>query len=182
MLSPIRQSVASTGETLYLPSGAPKGGVVCLHGSEGGWAGWNDVACALFAANGFAALSHNYTLDYHWPVHPDIDEVPLESTQAALAVMRKPLSPFDCGVGRMAYRAGPAAPRRRTFSRGKGTSSAPTLGTENGFFSQIFSNVTWPPRRAIQGSARAVPEQIVSASSLRAQRSNPAPRDRRLIG
>jgi fermentation-respiration switch protein FrsA (DUF1100 family) len=99
MPPPIRQSVAATRENLYLPAGEPKGGVVCLHGSEGGWAGWNDVACALFAANGFAALSHNYTLNARWLVHPDIDNVPLESTQAALAAMRLELAPFGCGLG-----------------------------------------------------------------------------------
>ena len=70
-----------------------------MHGSERGWAGWNDFTCALFAANGFAALSHNYTINMRWPVHPDIDDVPLESTQLALAAMRSELAPFDCGLG-----------------------------------------------------------------------------------
>lgn len=95
----VRQSVASTRENLYWPSGELKGGIVCLHGSEGGWAGWNDLTCALFAANGFAALSHNYTLNARWPVHPDIDDVPLESTQLALAAMRQELAPFGYGLG-----------------------------------------------------------------------------------
>ncbi len=98
-MNAIRQSVASTGENLYWPSGEPKGGIVCLHGSEGGWAGWNNLTCALFASNGFAALSHNYTLNVRWPVHPDIDDVPLESTQAALAAMREELIPFGYGLG-----------------------------------------------------------------------------------
>lgn len=57
----IRQTAASTGETLCWQAGNPRGGIVCLHGSEGGWAGWNDLQSALFAANGFAALSRNYT-------------------------------------------------------------------------------------------------------------------------
>ena len=35
----IRQTAASTGENMYWPSGTPRGGIVCLHGSEGGWAG-----------------------------------------------------------------------------------------------------------------------------------------------
>ena len=95
----IRQSAASTGENLYWPKGDLKGGIVCLHGSEGGWAGWNDLRCALFAADGFVALSHNYTLNARWPSHPDIDDIPLESTQAALAAMRQELEPFDCGLG-----------------------------------------------------------------------------------
>lgn len=99
MTSPIRQSVASTRENLYWPAGEPRGGIICLHGSEGGWAGWNDLTCALFAAHGFLALSHNYTINARWPVHPDIDDVPLESTRDALASMREELAPFGCGLG-----------------------------------------------------------------------------------
>ena len=99
MTSPIRQSVASTHETLYWPAGQPRGGVVCLHGSEGGWAGWNDLYCALFAAHGFAALSRNYTEVAHWPMPPDIDDVPLEGTVLSLDAMRAEMAPFGCGVG-----------------------------------------------------------------------------------
>ena len=95
----IRQTAASTGENMYWPSGHPRGGIVCLHGSEGGWAGWNDLYCALFAANGFAALSRNYTQNAQWLTHPDIDDVPLEGTQAALAAMRAEMVPFGCGLG-----------------------------------------------------------------------------------
>lgn len=95
----IRQTAASTGETIFWPSGAPRGGIVCLHGSEGGWAGWNDLCCALFAANGFAALSRNYTRNFQWLTHPDIDDVPLEGTQRALAAMRAEMKPFGCGTG-----------------------------------------------------------------------------------
>ena len=95
----IRQTVASTGETIYWPTDAPHGGIVCLHGSEGGWAGWNDLYCALFAAHGFAALSRNYTRKAQWLTHPDIDDVPLEGTETALAAMRTEMAPFGCGTG-----------------------------------------------------------------------------------
>ena len=95
----IQQTAASTRENIYWPAGTPRGGVVCLHGSEGGWAGWNDVYCALFAANGFAALSRNYTQGAQRVTHPDIDNVPLEGTQAALAAMRVEMRPFGCSVG-----------------------------------------------------------------------------------
>jgi len=95
----IRQSAASTRENIYWPAGNPKGGVVCLHGSEGGWAGWNDLYCALFAANGFAALARNYTQNARWLTHPDIDDVPLEGTEAALKALRHELAPYGCGVG-----------------------------------------------------------------------------------
>lgn len=95
----IRQTAASTRENMYWPSGTPRGGIVCLHGSEGGWAGWNDLYCALFAANGFAALSRNYTQNAQWLTHPDIDDVPLEGTHTALAAMRAEMTPFGCGLG-----------------------------------------------------------------------------------
>ena len=95
----IRQTAASTGENMYWPPGAPRGGIVCLHGSEGGWAGWNDLYCALFAAHGFAALSRNYTKVIHWPTPPDIDDVPLEGTVLALQAVRAEMAPFGCGVG-----------------------------------------------------------------------------------
>ena len=95
----IRQTTSSTRETIYWPSDTPRGGIVCLHGSEGGWAGWNDLTCALFAANGFAALSRNYTPNVRWLTHPDIDDVPLEGTQNALAAMRAEMAPFGCRLG-----------------------------------------------------------------------------------
>ena len=95
----IRQTAASTRENLYWPSGNPRGGIVCLHGSEGGWVGWNDLYCALFAANGFAAPSRNYTRIAHWPMPPDIDDIPLEGTVLALDAMRAEMAPFGCGVG-----------------------------------------------------------------------------------
>ncbi len=99
MVPSIRQSAASTRENIYWPAGTPKGGVVCLHGSEGGWAGWNDLYCALFAAHGFAALARNYTQNARWLTHPDIDDVPLEGTQASFAALRQELAPYGCGVG-----------------------------------------------------------------------------------
>lgn len=95
----IRQTAASTGENIYWPAGTPRGGIVCLHGSEGGWSGWNDLHCALFAAHGFAALSRNYTKVMNWPTPPDIDDVPLEGTVVALDAMRAEMAPFGCGLG-----------------------------------------------------------------------------------
>ncbi len=67
----IRQTAASTRENMHWPSGTPRGGIVCLHGSEGGWAGWNDLYCALFAVHGFAALSRNYTQNAQWLTHSE---------------------------------------------------------------------------------------------------------------
>ncbi len=95
----VRQTTASTGETIYWPSGTPRGGIVCPHGSQGGLGGWNELVCALFAAHGFAALSRNYTRSAQWLTHPDIDDVPLEGTQRALAAMQAEIAPFGCRLG-----------------------------------------------------------------------------------
>jgi acetyl esterase/lipase len=72
---------------------------VCLHGSEGGHAGWNDLNCALFAAHGFAALAHNYSQNTRWLIHPDIDSAPLDGTASALAELRTELAAYGCGIG-----------------------------------------------------------------------------------
>jgi acetyl esterase/lipase len=96
----IRRSVSSTREVIYWPGNIPlRGGVVCLHGSEGGLAGWNELRCALLAANGFAALARNYSQNTRWLIHPDIDDVPLDATEAALAALKQELAPYHCGIG-----------------------------------------------------------------------------------
>lgn len=97
----VRHSVSSFGENIYWPGNEPaRGGVVCLHGSEGGWAGWNDLHCALFAAHGFAALARNYSPQGTGLLaRPDIDDVPLDGTEAALTALRAELAPFGCGIG-----------------------------------------------------------------------------------
>jgi acetyl esterase/lipase len=96
----IRQSVSSTGEVIYWPGNSPpRGGVVCLHGSNGGVAGWNNLKCALLAANGFATLARNYSQNTRWLTHPDIDDVPLDGTEAALMALKQELAPFQCGIG-----------------------------------------------------------------------------------
>lgn len=99
MANAIRHSVSSDGENIYWPGdAAPRGGVVCLHGSEGGLAGWNDLQCSLFAAHGFVALAHNYTRGRPLLTRPDIDDVPLDGTEAALAALRAELAGHGCGT------------------------------------------------------------------------------------
>lgn len=103
----IQQSISSTGERVYWPQGRPlKGGVVCLHGSDGGFAGWNDVNCALLAADGFVALAHSYSLAYRPGSTPDIDGAALDGTEAALAFLQRELAPHRCGVGLFGYSRG----------------------------------------------------------------------------
>ncbi len=98
----VRQSSSATGAVIYWPAGkALRGGVVCLHGTEGGFAGWNDLKCALLAANGFAAMAHSYTRNARYLTHPDIDDVPLEATEAALLCMREQLAPYRFGLARI---------------------------------------------------------------------------------
>ena len=100
MASGIRLSASSNREVIYWPGKeAPRGGIVCLHGSEGGFAGWNDLTCAMLAANGFVALAHNYTQNARWLTHPDIDDVPLDHTEVALRALRTELIPYGRGVG-----------------------------------------------------------------------------------
>lgn len=66
----------------------------------GGWAGWNDFHCALFAAHGFAALARNYSPQgTGLLVRPDLDGVPLDGTEAALTALRAELASFGCGIG-----------------------------------------------------------------------------------
>lgn len=96
----VRQSPSASGAVIYWPGNEPpRGGVVCLYGSEGGASGWNDLTCALFAANGFAALAHRNTENSPLLTRPDIDDVPLEGAEAALACLRATLAPHGCGIG-----------------------------------------------------------------------------------
>jgi len=107
MMLSVRQSSSATGATIYWPADKPLlGGVVCLRGSEGGFAGWNDLNCALLAANGFVAMAQNYTRNAHYLTQPDIDDVPLEGTETALLCLRKQLPAYDCGIGLSVARVG----------------------------------------------------------------------------
>lgn len=104
----ICHSVSDHLDNVYWPASGPiRGGVVCLHGSDGGFAGWNDVNCALLAAHGFVALAHNYTRRQKlWTSIPDIDHAPLDGTAAALSFLRGELAPRGCGVGLFGYSRG----------------------------------------------------------------------------
>src|SRR5918911_3406639 len=96
----VRQSLSPVGSVIYWPGdNRPRGGVVCLHSSEGGFAGWNDLNCALLAANGFSAMGHRYSGDGSFWTRSDIDDVPLEGTEAALTCLREQLAPHGCGIG-----------------------------------------------------------------------------------
>lgn len=96
----VRKSLSSVGSIIYWPAdAAPRGGIVCLHGSEGGSAGWNDLNCAVLAASGFAAMACRYTESRPFSPSTDIDNIPLEGTEAALTCLREALAPHRCGIG-----------------------------------------------------------------------------------
>lgn len=95
----LRRTLSATG-TVYWPADHPPiGGVVCLHGSEGGWAGWNDLTCAMLAANGFVALAHRYTGAGAYPGNLNIDDVPLEGAVSALEWLRGATAEWGCRIG-----------------------------------------------------------------------------------
>lgn len=99
MAPAIRLTRSSIESVIYWPGERePKGGVVCLHGSEGGHAGWNDLSCAMLAANGFAAMAYRYTQRRPEEPSPDIDNVALDGAEAALANLRSEIGPTG-GVG-----------------------------------------------------------------------------------
>jgi pimeloyl-ACP methyl ester carboxylesterase len=99
MVPAIRQTRSAIGTVIYWPGDRePRGGVVCLHGSEGGHAGWNDFNCAMLAANGFAAMAYRYTQASPAQPSADIDDVALDGAEAALLCLRAALS-SDAKIG-----------------------------------------------------------------------------------
>ena len=96
----IRQTVTAAGSVIYWPeTGSVRGGIVCLHGSEGGSTGWNHLTCALLAANGFVAMAHSYAANRPFFTFSDIDDIALEGTEAALVEMRAEMADHGSGVG-----------------------------------------------------------------------------------
>ncbi|MCW6512080.1 hypothetical protein [Lichenifustis flavocetrariae] len=108
----IHQSASPSGDTVYWPERLPpRGGRVCLHGSDGGFSGWNDVSCLLLAANllaanGFVALAHSYNRPRQSGRAPGIDSALLDGTEAALAFLKQELAGHRCGVGLFGYSRG----------------------------------------------------------------------------
>ncbi|MEM6611696.1 MAG: hypothetical protein AAF652_05470 [Cyanobacteria bacterium P01_C01_bin.72] len=75
---------------IYQPANVvPKGGIVLLHGSEGGSAKWIGVIAVLLAANGFTTMPKPYNQADALLTRPDIKNIPLEGTEKALLHMRK---------------------------------------------------------------------------------------------
>ncbi|WP_337267610.1 alpha/beta hydrolase family protein [Oryzifoliimicrobium ureilyticus] len=92
---------------VYWPATEPKGGIVCLHGSEGGSIMVHHIQAALFAANGFAAMAKSYTEnDPEYYTRPDIIDVPLDVVEQALLEMKKLMAEYGCGAGLFGHSRG----------------------------------------------------------------------------
>ena len=77
------------GCRLYVPIGARCPGIVVLHGSEGGWAGWSDWQALLMAGNGFCTIAPGYGRGGNAWHAGDIRDVDLDATEALLIWMRE---------------------------------------------------------------------------------------------
>ncbi|MDJ0589101.1 MAG: acyl-CoA thioester hydrolase/BAAT C-terminal domain-containing protein [Pleurocapsa sp. MO_226.B13] len=96
----IKLSPSSVGAVIYQPVDLePIGGIVLLHGSEGGSAGKIDIIAALLAAHGFLAMPKPYNKADALLTRPDIKNIPLEGTEEALFCMREIMTPYRKKVG-----------------------------------------------------------------------------------
>ncbi len=76
--------------TTYGPAGeGPFPAVLILHGSEGGLSGWSHRTATLFAAHGFLAYPHAYSVGGNAWNAGAIENVPLDRTVAALHALRR---------------------------------------------------------------------------------------------
>jgi hypothetical protein len=89
-MSNIQLSDSPVDAIIYQPKYiAPKGGIVLLHGSEGGSAKWIDIIAVLLAAEGFWTMPKAYNKADALLTRPDIKNVPLEGTENALLYLRR---------------------------------------------------------------------------------------------
>jgi len=78
------------GGWLYAPvSDEPRPGIVILHGSDGGRAGWSQWQELLFAMQGYCTLAPSYSSGGNAWHSGDIHDVDLDNTEAALIWLRK---------------------------------------------------------------------------------------------
>ena len=78
------------GAYLYIPKGRARSpGVVLLHGSEGGSAGWSSVYALALAMHGFATFAFSYSKGGNSWHAGDIHDVDLDRTVDALRWLRQ---------------------------------------------------------------------------------------------
>ena len=103
----IQLAATSEGATLYrLRDTPPKGGIVLLHGSEGGSAKGIDVIAVLLAADGFITLPKPYNKADALLTRPDIRNIALEEVEHALLYMKEMMNPLGRKTGLMGVSRG----------------------------------------------------------------------------
>lgn len=55
------RSIDGIGHAYVPDSNGPFAAIIVLHGSEGGWSGWSDLMCLIFAMHGFLAVPYRYS-------------------------------------------------------------------------------------------------------------------------
>ena len=100
MVLPFRQSVSATREVIYWPGDRPPCGGTDLPARK------RERPCRLKRSelrhtgrHWLRCPGRNDTQNARWLTHPDVDGVPLDGTEAALAAVLQELAPFRCGVG-----------------------------------------------------------------------------------
>ncbi|MBV9248115.1 MAG: prolyl oligopeptidase family serine peptidase [Acetobacteraceae bacterium] len=89
MVYPVEARTGPNRSTLYVPQGRGRApGLLILHGSEGGMAGWTHVVALWFASLGFVTWPLSYSKGGN-PWHAgDIVDVDLDRTEEALRTLR----------------------------------------------------------------------------------------------
>ena len=77
------------GSRLYVPIDAKCPGIVVLHGSEGGFAGWSDWEALILAGYGFCTIAPGYSRGGNAWHAGDIRDVDLDATESMLIWMRE---------------------------------------------------------------------------------------------
>lgn len=86
----VRIKAGPMSGSVYHPAGeGPWPGVLLLHGSSGGWVGWNDQKALMLAVHGFAAYAFPYSRNGNAWNAGDIVDVELERTEQALRAFRE---------------------------------------------------------------------------------------------
>lgn len=84
----IRRLLPDWGTTYGPPGNGPFPAIMLLHGSEGGPSGWSHRLAVIFAAHGYLAYPHSYSIGGNaWNAGSIID-VPLDRTVQALDALR----------------------------------------------------------------------------------------------